>query len=427
MDPLSTGFTLQSTGVDRVRYEVFNFNGTDKIIFVDGVNPATIYDGIAWTQVRSTKSGSSFANAGGDQAIDAPRYVSLFKNHIFVSNDPNFADIIAHSAPSNEYDWTAASGAGQLNAGFEIRQIYPFRDMLFVFGEVRIKNITVNGTTFVINDVATNIGCIAPDSVVEINGDLLFLAQDGFRPISATMRLNDIELGSVSKDIQQDVITLSNLYAADTITGVVIRQKSQVRFFFSTASTDETLADGVIGGLRGSPEGVQWEWGRLRGIKVACCTSGYIGKDEYVIHGDYQGRVYRQEVGASFDGRSINAVYATPFIDFGESQMRKTIRTINVFTRPEGPVEISMGLNYDWGIKTVHNPPTYELRSSGSLSTYGDAIYGQSTYGGAINPIMISNVEGSGFSVQLVFHTNDTSQPYTIQGIVFEYSIDGRQ
>src|SRR5690606_23052920 len=152
------------------------------------------------------------------------------------------------------------------------------------------------------------------------------------------------------------------------------RQKSQVRFFFATASTSEENADGILGGLRGTPDGVQWEWSRLRGIKVACCTSGYIGKDEYVLHGDYDGRVFRQEVGGDFNGNPITALYSTPYIDFGESQFRKTIRTINVFTRPEGPVSISLSLKYNWGAKSAANPPSYELSSTGSTSVYGTAI-----------------------------------------------------
>ena len=47
---------------------------------------------------------------------------------------------------------------------------------------------------FVIDQVTTNVGCIARDSVLEIGGDLMFLAPDGFRPVSGTSRIGDVEL-----------------------------------------------------------------------------------------------------------------------------------------------------------------------------------------------------------------------------------------
>jgi len=38
--------------------------------------------------------------------------------------------------------------------------------------------------------------------VVEFGGDLLFLGPDGIRPISGTDKIGDVELATVSKEIQ---------------------------------------------------------------------------------------------------------------------------------------------------------------------------------------------------------------------------------
>jgi hypothetical protein len=43
---------------------------------------------------------------------------------------------------------------------------------------------------------------MATDSVIEIGGDLLFLSQDGLRPVSGTDKIGDVNLETVSKDIQ---------------------------------------------------------------------------------------------------------------------------------------------------------------------------------------------------------------------------------
>lgn len=424
----TTGLTLSSTGVDKIRYDTFNFDGTEKLIFVDGVNKAVVFDGTNWTQIDSAGTGNDFANAGGAQAIDAPKYVRVFENHIFLAGDSSETGVIAHSAPLAEYDWTSASGAGQLQAGFETVQIRPFREECFVFGLSRIRKISVDSSgNFVINDVTFDIGCVASDSVLEIGGDLVFLSQDGFRPIGATERNNDYELSSLSKAIQQDLISLISLNESSNIDGTIIRGKSQLRFFFSSSSTNEAGAKGIIGGIKASGDGVRWEWGELQGIKLSCVTSGFIDGEEYVIHGTYDGKVFRQEQGSSFNGSNILAIYSTPYLDLGDPTVRKTMRKIHLFTLPEGDVSIRTALDYDWGLSGRINPSTYFSESLNSGAIYGEAVYGTGEYGGSSVPIMVSNVQGSGFSNRLTISTDDTNSPYTIQGIIYEFSVDGKK
>lgn len=231
-DDYATGLTLTSTNVDKVRYETFNFDGTPIVAYVDGINNLALFNGTTWVHASSGDTGADFANAGGAQIINAPKYVELFYNHLFIAGDSTNPQVVAHSSPSAEYDWLSANGAGQIVAGFDIVQIKVFRDALYVFGTTDIKKIVVEGTDFVIKDVTTNIGCLAPDSVVEINGNLVFLSQDGFRTIAATERVDDIELGNLSKKIQQDILDLIDATNLSQVTSVVVRRKSQVRCFF---------------------------------------------------------------------------------------------------------------------------------------------------------------------------------------------------
>ena len=424
----TTGLTLTSTGVDRIRYITFNFNGTERMVLVDGVNNATIYDGTNWTKINPAATGADFANAGGNQALAKPKYVTLFYNHIFFSGDSDFPHLISHSAPFGEFDFTAASGAGQIVAGFKVNQIRPFRDSLFVFGVNNIKKIYVNGTTFLLNDVANNIGCIAPDTVVEVNSDIFFLSQDGIRPITATERIGDVEMANVSKSIQELVRTRSSESSLAAINAVVVAGKSQMRFFFSDGSVDVSDSKGLIAGLKGGAEGFIWEWGEIWGIRSSCATSAYINSSEYVIHGDYDGKIYRQEQGSSFNGASIFSVYQTPYLDYGDPQIRKTLRSVSVFSRPEGPLELDVGINYDYGSTTVQNPKDYTMDSGRSFATYGSVVYDDPdvTYGGIRTPLMISNIQGSGYSVQFTFVGNNTNSPYSIQGLLFEFSVNGR-
>lgn len=423
----TTGLTLTSLGVEKIRWATYNFDGIESIIFADGINNATIYNGTTWTRVNPAGTGVDFANAGGNQALAKPKYVDVFRNHIFLSGDSSNKHVICHSAPNTDYDWLVASGAGQIIAGFDVIQLQPFRDANFIFGEIKIKKIVVSGADFTLQDVTSNVGCVASDSVLEIAGDLIFLSQDGIRTIAATERIGDVELGSITQNIQQDITELSRVTSSLNINALVVRKKSQFRMFFSDSSKEPPDNVGILGGLKTSGEGIRWEWSKIVGIRTSCATSGYINGVEYVIHGDHDGLVYRQESGNNFNGNNIQASYTTPYIDFGESQVRKTMRTINLFVRAESAVTISTHVAYDWDSLDVENPAVYDLSSEGGDgSIYGEAVYDVSRYGGATAPVMVTNIEGSGRSVRITFGTYGTSAPYTIQGIVFEFSVNGR-
>lgn len=423
----TTGLTLTSTNVHLVRAASYNLQGPESCIFVDGVNNAYLFDGTNWSNIDPSGTGADFANAGGNQALTNPKYVTSFKNHLFVAGDSANPQVVAHSAPNTDYDWLVANGAGQLNVGFAVKQIKPHRDALYVFGATKIRKIVVDGTSFVVQDVTNNGGLLASDSVVEINGDLLFLSADGIRTIAATERNEDVELGVVSKKIQQDMIDLIEAANFPGVQATVVRRKSQARFFFSDENLDTERNVGVLGGLKGSSGDYTWEWARMRGIRASCCTSGYLSSQEYVIHGDYNGKVYRQEQGNSFDGANISATYSTPYLDFGDPLIRKTIHKILVFLRPEDSVELTMNLRVDWGDREALVPDAYILTSSIIGTTYGTGVYGVDVYALSPPPVTFKNVEGSHFSSNLTFNSDNTDGSFSIQAIVYEFSTNGRK
>ena len=432
---MTTGFTLNTTDgvrtVEKVRFVQFDFGGGSQIIFVDGVNNATVFDGTNWYSLSSANTGGT-SSPGGDQILDAPSVVDVFENHIFLSGDRTDQSVVCHSVGRDPLDWSVGTGGGQLVMGFKVVQIKPFRDNLFVFGNNAIKKVTADLTAgFVQEQVTANVGCVAPDSVLEIGGDLLFLAPDGFRPVAGTSRIGDVELETVSKAIQSALVDIIKNTDLSTLNGVVVRSKSQVRYFFGDDSKFTEDSEGIIGGLTNSSGSIEWEFGALLGIRASCCSSEYIGTEEFVLHGDYDGNVYRQESGNSFAGRDIVAIYATPYYDFQETEVRKTLRKVNTFLRAEGPFEMNLAIAYDWGDYNTSRPSTYTEESQGGPTVYGgrNITYAgpNVTFGGNSKPIMTYDIQGSGFSMRATYVTVGQFDPYTIQGIVFEYSVSGRR
>ena len=440
------GWVAQATGltllfddgveeVNRIRFAKFNFGDGNQICLVDGINNATLFDGTTWTNIDPAGTGANYANAGSAQALEKPSIVAVFENHLFVGRDYQYKSIVAHSAPSKAYDWTVASGAGQIQAGFDTVAIKSFRTSLFVFGKNAIKKIEVDSATadFTIDDVTTNIGCIATDSVVEVSGDLVFLAPDGFRPVAGTARIGDIEIESISRPIQLLVNNIIEQEDLDTFVGVAVRKKSQIRFFYGENSTP-TGAYGVIGGLRlsdSSTTGVKWEWGQLLGISCSCVVSEFIDGDELVIHGDYNGGVYKQELGTSFNDNNITSIYAPPYLDQGDTEIRKTYRTLNIFIKSEGEIQMSVGTQMDWDDFRVLVPNNYVLDNGfGSPSLYDSGIVYDQTgivYVGANSPVIRTNIEGSAMSIRHSFVTVGQDASHSIQGFVIEFTPEDRR
>lgn len=427
--------TLNGLTVDKLRHATFNFGTGNHIIFVDGVNPAIVFNGVNWKEIKSTHAGGYHASnntAGGNQALNAPALVDVFENHVFLSGHEAARAAVAHSAPNDGYTWTTAAGAGQVAAGYDVVQIKPFRDDLFVFGTNSIKKINVDASNnFVLNQVTANVGCVSRDSVLEIGGDLVFLAPDGLRPCASTSRIGDVELETISKPIQATLVDLIANEDMTTLNGVVIRSKSQIRYFIGDDSKAASDSIGIIGGLTDSAGSISWEFGELLGIRASCCESGYVGTTEFVLHGDYDGKVYMQEQGTSFNGSDIVSIYATPYLDFGETEQRKIMRKINTFIRAEGPLEMLLSMTYDWGDGDISTPATYSQTSSGAPTRYGGRNIKYNTtnvlYGGSSKPIMTSDIQGSGFASQATFVTVGQTEPFSIQGMVFEFTSAGRR
>jgi len=435
--------TLTTLGdqLTKIRDATFNFGDGNHICFVDGCGPALVFNGQHWEELETgsgiagtspSASGHTTNTGGGDQCLAAPALVGVFENHLFIGGNSLTEATIAHSAPNAWYDFNVANGAGQVSVGFDVVQFKPFRDNLFVFGGNGIKKITADVTAgFVIDQVTSNVGCIARDSVLEIGGDLVFLAPDGLRPVAGTSRIGDVELETISKPIQQLLTDLPRDYDLDSLVGVVIRSKSQLRYFMGDPDTGTTDSFGIIGGLRSADQRLGWEFGELIGIRASATASAYVNRQELVLHGDYNGKIYKQETGTTFDGNDILAIYATPYYDFGDTEVRKTMRKVNTFVRAEGPFTLNMAVNYDWDDPTVARPSSYTQESKGAPVRYkGRNInYGgvNINYGGNEKPIVTTSIQGSGYATQLTFVTLGDFNPYSIQGIVFEFSIAGRR
>jgi len=414
---ITTPGTVTMTGVKKVRFTKYNW-GSDEVALADGINPAATYDGTTYTQITDTN------------APNSPKFIDAFKNHLFLAGDPTDPYNLYFSSPYQATDFNPTNGAGVINVGFEIVQIKQFRDSLIIFGKNQIKALVGNSLSdFVLIEITTNLGCVASDTVIEIAGNLVFLSADGFRPIAGTDRIGDIELQSLSKQIQftisavlQDIV--GSAIDTETITSVVVRAKSQFRFFIPSEGTF-----GLLAGIRQTEQGFNFEYSQLFGIPATCADSDFIGAEEFVIHGDATGKVHRQERGVDFDGEDILSIYKTPYYYFEDPTIRKNFYNISTFLRSEGASTIVFTVGYDFDDSiNVFNPGNFTITTAGAAAFYNEALYDASAvYDGNPSPVTKTNISGSGFSIAFRYVTNDSNASHTIQGFVLNFGYNDRR
>ena len=136
-------------------------------------------------------------------------------------------------------------------------------------------------------------------------------------------------------------------------------------------------------------------------------------------------------MGEDFNGDGIIGIYSTPYYDFGDTEVRKILRKLNTFIRAEGPLEMNISVTYDWDDSSTAKPPSYVEESEGAPVIYAGRNIEYAginvKYGGNDKPIMTTDIQGSGNAVKVTYVTLGLgNSSHSIQGMVFEFSVAGR-
>ena len=387
------------------------------VVLTDGVNYAWKHDGTTETILNSTG------------APTAPKYAALHLARLVLAPGSNSSSVIL-SAPNTDTDFTAGSGALELNVGDVVTGLYTFRDTLYIFAQNNIFKLEGDSATnFAIKKVTDSIGCLSHDTIQEVAGDLLFLSTDGVRPISATERLGDIELASLSNSIQQTLTDdiLGN-FSEQYFSSCVIRKKSQYRLFVNNIDNAEENNTNYLARFGRGRSGQQIEWATLYGFQPYCADSEYINDDEVAIFGHTDnGYVYRMEQGSTYDGRAIDWAYVTPYLTFnGDVRTRKLLHKIDVYADFEGIITMTINVSFDYDSSNVVQPKAQVFQNAGAFTLYGGAVYGTDTYADFNSRNLIRNLIGSGYCASILF-SGSGGNPFTINSLNILYAIKGRK
>ena len=175
-------------------------------------------------------------------------------------------------------------------------------------------------------------------------------------------------------------------------------------------------------------KGQAFEFAETQGIRPSSTDTIVESGNVIAIHGGFDGYIYRQERGNTFNGTLINAKYRSPDITFGDPGVRKHMQRVNVNYAPESTIDADLFVRYDYESNTSTRPAAYPLDSTNVAGLYGSSVYGSSVYGGPSQPIVRKAVEGSGFAVALrVEDGANATAPYTLKGFQLEYQVGARR
>jgi hypothetical protein len=405
------------TSAGTYTFERFNFDGNDKLIVADGNNDPTVFD----TSFNATDVTQS--------TVEGAKFVAVFKDHMFYAGMSSTPQEVVFSVGFDEDNFSTGGSlpAGSVKVDDTITGLKVFRDNLFIFCENRIFQMTGSSSSdFAVKPVTRSIGCVNGQTIQEFAGDLIFLGPDGLRTVAGTARIGDVELGTISSNVQS--LFDLNLANSGKFTSIVIPDKTQYRIFFTKASVGENLTEGVICVLKGQ----QFEFSEIRGVRPTA-TDTFVDQGNVIaIHGSGDGFVYRQEQGNDFDGTAINARYRSPDLTLNDPGIRKNMQRVIVNFSPESSIDADLFLRYDYESKESARPAAYPLDSADVAAIYGTTKYGltstpKGTYGGSSQPLFRQPVEGSGFAVALRVNDGGVTAPYSLKGFQLEYQLGARR
>ena len=410
-----------TTGGSKARWVTFDISGEAKTIFVDGVNFPGVYS-------PDAPNTFNFMSAANSPEIVGSSYVAVFKSTTFYAK----GTVLYFTAPFSMDDFSPANGAGTINVLDDITGLAVFRDQLVVFTKTSVKRITGSSAAdFLVSPITDRIGCISGDSIQEVGGDIMYLAPDGLRLLSATDRIGDFGLDIASDSIFKDANTF--VASSQNFCSVVFREKAQYRIFSYIESESHITSKGLSTTKFQSQGGSGFSWSTIKGIKAFVADSKISGNSEVSVFANEDGYLYKLDTGNSFDGNSIEAIYESPFMSINDPQVRKTFYKVVLYVDPRGAMDIKLNLKYDFASKTdtsIVQPDTVQvIGNSGAVVIFGatNAVFGSSNFGGEIDRVYSSNVVGSGKTISLRIEDNSTNPSFSLDTAVIEYRTNDRQ
>lgn len=384
------------------RYETHRANAGhgERVYGADGVNRGWEFDGTVFVPIKTGNS------------PDTPRHVRVHKRHLFFS----FGASVQHAGTAFPYQWTAITGAAELGVNEDVTGFLglPGDSSSAAMAVLMNSGISVlygsGPSTW--NLIETNVGSGAKRYSSQSLMQSYMFNDLGVSSLQAVQEYGNFSAGTLTSNLRQFVQARRN----SVTDSLVNREKSQYRVFFSDGyGLFCTIVNGNFKGampvLFPNPVAVSWNGESTNGAEVS-----YFGSSD--------GRVYRMDIGTSFDGADIPFSVELSFANQGSDQTVKRYRRASFELQGDGYAELRAGysLAYDGTEReqiALGKPIATDVAPAyWDLFTWDQFVWD----GRLLAPSRIS-MEGAGENISMRFEGQSALWPaFTINSVTLHYT-----
>lgn len=353
-----------------------------------------------------------------------------FKDQYVISGMDQAPAEIYYSDILKPDDFEGAN-AGSIGFNDIVIGLKMFRESLYVFCRNSIHKVDgLSSGSPQRTPVTTKIGCINGDSIQELAGDLVFLAPDGLRTLSATSKIGDVNIATLSESIASRLRLIAKDIDSYDVRSETLKNKVQYRIFFKgkEGSTVGSYSVIMYTSIDRNGQALQ-EFSELTGFEIAAIHNGFYQGSERTVSGDRMGNLWFHDEGNDFSGGLIYFLYETPFFAINDPGMRKNIHKLSTYLKIEGDTSFNIALQYDYNATTAYQPAPYSVGPLVAPALYGTSVYTANgvTYGTEKAPVIHTLTEGSGMTMSLrVYPSGKQCDPFSLQGFDVSFVQSGR-
>jgi len=265
-------------------------------------------------------------------------------------------------------------------------------------------------STMTLEDVITNIGCIARDSVQSVAGtDIMFLSDTGVQSLLRLTQEKSLPLRDVSKNVRDELMSYVNGEVVEGIKGVYY--PNEAMYLLALPVSKVTYCFDTRGVLEnGAARVTVWNQINPTAFCVMQDRSLYLGEVGYI--GKYN--TYQD------NGVRFRMVYFTNYFDLDTPTNLKFLKKL-FLTAIGGS---SQSLTVKWGFDYSELYQSGSLILPGQISSFFNIDkYNEGKYSDGIDLVNTkTNLSGSGKVVQIGFEADINGNPLSIQKIDIFYA-----
>lgn len=314
-----------------------------------------------------------------------------------------------------------AGGAGSINLlsvwgeADEIVSLAAFNASLVVFGKRNIvflgdgtgSTLGINPAQMYVSDIIPGIGCIARDSVRNVNGDdLVFLSYNGVQSLRRVIQEKSNPLRNISANIRDYLVSRLSSESVDNIRSVFMPRDGIYLLIFPT--TSNIFCFSTKGELQdGTWRATEWDGFIPKSIAVL--------EDGLTVYAGVAGKLYSHS-GTTDNGSTYRYVYRSGWLSMSEEVMNriKILKRLSAVAYLSGSTTVTFRWSFDFS-----NTFSYLSVSSTSPTTgaeWGLGEWGLGEFGGSFGLREFEiPASGSGQFIQIGVEADISGDQFALQ------------